>query len=164
MTNITLIAAMANNRVIGLCGDMPWHLPADLKYFKQKTLSKPVIMGRKTFESIGQPLPKRQNIIITRNKTYTKDGVDIVHSLDEALAMTKDEAEVMIIGGAEIFTAALPLARRMHLTHIDLTTEGDTFFPEWEENAWHISATESHPRDAQNAYDLQFITYERSHD
>lgn len=130
---ISLIVAHDKNRVIGLNNDMPWHLPGDLAYFKRITMGKPIIMGRNTFESIGKPLPGRKNIIITRNLNYEVPGSIVVHSLEEALKVAETEhEEIMIIGGQQIFTEALPLADRLYVTRIDQEFEGDTFFPAYE--------------------------------
>lgn len=129
---ISLIVAHDKNHVIGLNNEMPWHLPGDLAYFKKVTMGKPIIMGRNTFESIGRPLPGRQNIVITRNKQYQAAGTDVVHSLEAALELVKDEPEIMVIGGQQIFTEALPLAERLYITKIDHEFEGDTYFPTYE--------------------------------
>nr|WP_247664726.1 type 3 dihydrofolate reductase [Pseudoalteromonas sp. MMG010] len=126
-----MIAAMANNRVIGLDNEMPWHLPADLQHFKKVTTGKPVIMGRKTFESIGRPLPNRRNIIITRNSEYQSEGIETVSSPEAALELVFDVEEIMIIGGGNIYQQFLPIADRLYLTLIDLEVAGDTQFPEY---------------------------------
>ena len=126
MTTISLIAAMANNRVIGKDNDMPWHMPADLAHFKKVTLGKPVIMGRKTFESIGRPLPGRTNIVITRNLDWQHDGVEVVDSPEQALAKVAGVDEVMIIGGGNIYQQFLPQAENLSLHFIDLDVDGDT--------------------------------------
>jgi dihydrofolate reductase len=134
---LSIIVATARNRVIGKNNQLPWHLPQDLKYFREKTIGKPVIMGRKTFESIGRPLPNRVNIVITRNRDWSKDGVIVVHSLVEAIQAAnnlperedKSELEAMVIGGAEIYKAALEIADRVYLTYIDRDVEGDAWFP-----------------------------------
>lgn len=125
---ISLVAAMAANRVIGKDNQMPWHLPADLKHFKAVTLGKPVVMGRKTFESIGRVLPGRRNLVISRTPPADSRGAEWVNSLAQALELLQGHDEVMIIGGGEIYRQALPLAQRLYLTDIDLTTEGDAFF------------------------------------
>lgn len=162
MQIISLIAAMDKNRVIGTDGGkLPWHLPADLKQFKSLTLGKPVIMGRKTFESIGHPLPERKNIIITRNKNYKAPGCVIVHSSDEALAQTEDASEVMIIGGAEIFAEFLPLANRMYLTLIDGEFSGTVYFPQWDSEEWREVSREAHEPDEKNVYGYTFLVLER---
>lgn len=129
---ISLIVAMAENRVIGRDNQMPWHLPADLRHFKSVTLGKPVIMGRKTFESIGRPLPGRRNLVISRNTEWQADGVETVNSLDAALALVNAHDEVMIIGGGQLYRDALPLAHRLYLTHIELNVDdADTWFPDF---------------------------------
>jgi dihydrofolate reductase len=158
---ISLIVAMAEGRVIGMNNAMPWHLPADLKHFKAITSGKPVIMGRKTFESIGKALPNRHNIVISRNSSYDAPGCDVVGSLAEAINLVEHAQEICIIGGAQIFTEALPLADRLYLTFIDLTVEGDTFFPDWQAEQWTESAREQHSPDSQNAHGLTFITLDR---
>lgn len=159
---LSLVAAMANNRVIGRDNDMPWHLPADLKHFKAVTLGKPVIMGRKTFESIGRPLPGRRNLVISRQADFSPQGVEVVSSLDAALAAAADADEVMVIGGGQIYRQALAVAQRLYLTFIDADIEGDTRFPDWEaENCWK-KVQESHfLADIHNQYNLTFVTFER---
>lgn len=138
-----MIAAMANNRVIGKDNDMPWHLPADLQHFKKVTLGKPVIMGRKTFESIGRALPGRRNIVISRNLDYTQEGIEVVTSPEAALSAVEDSDEIMIIGGGHIYDIFLPYAQRLYLTFIDLEVEGDTQFPDYEQVAeWEVLETE----------------------
>lgn len=159
---ISIIVAMADNRVIGKDNAMPWHLPADLKHFKKITTGKPIIMGRKTFESIGQALPNRRNIVITRNSDYIAQGCDVVSSLEAALQLVSDQPEICIIGGAQIFQEALPLAQRLYLTFIDLNVEGDTFFPDWQPAQWDEISREVFPADALNAHGLTFITLERA--
>jgi len=159
---ISLIVAMAQHRVIGRSNQMPWHLPADLRHFKSVTLGKPVIMGRKTFESIGRPLPGRRNLVITRNSDWQADGVESVNSLDAALAQVGDEAEVMIIGGGQLYREALPLAHRLYLTHIDLTVnDADTWFPDYSVCRWQTVAEEMHCADEKNPYNYRFETLER---
>lgn len=156
---ISLIAAMDKNRVIGTDdGKLPWHLPADLKRFKSLTIGKPVIMGRKTFESIGRSLPERLNIVITRNKNYEAPGCAVVHSADEALAQTKDALEVMVIGGAEIFTQFFPRAGKMYLTLIDGVFSGSVYFPEWNSAEWREVSREAHEPDEKNRYGYTFLT------
>lgn len=154
---IAMIAAMANNRVIGKDNQMPWHLPADLKHFKKVTLGKPVIMGRKTYQSIGKALPGRRNIVISRQGVALSADADWVRSIEQALALVQDEAEVMIIGGAEIYRQVLPMADRLYITDIDLTVEGDAFFPDYQAAAhWHEAASESHQTDPQNPHSYHF--------
>ena len=131
---ISLIAAMGGNRVIGNNNSMPWRLPKDLAYFKKLTLGNTVVMGRKTFESIGKPLAGRKNIILTRDKGYTREGCLVVHSIEEALKEIKDEQESFIIGGGEIYSIFLPYANKLYITYIDHEFQGDTYFPEEVEN------------------------------
>jgi len=158
---ISLIAAMAQNRVIGKNNQLPWHMPKDLQHFKALTRGKPVIMGRKTFESIGHPLPKRLNIVISRHADYHAPGCQVVHSLTEALDAASPAEEVMIIGGAEIYQQALARADRMYLTYIHQKIEGDSFFPEWEKGSWHETSRIEHSADQHNCYPFTFVTLER---
>lgn len=156
---ISLIVAHDEQRVIGYENGMPWHLPGDLKYFKEQTMGKPIIMGRKTFESIGKPLPGRRNIVITRNESYSAEGVEIVASLDEALSLVGEVPEIMIIGGEQIFRLALPIADRLYVTVIHHSFEGDTFFPEYEAEFEEVSAQA--PVTAPEGYTFQYRIYER---
>ncbi|ALQ55895.1 Dihydrofolate reductase [Pseudoalteromonas issachenkonii] len=154
-----MIAAMANNRVIGLDNKMPWHLPGDLQHFKKVTSGKPVIMGRKTFESIGRPLPGRRNIIITRNKDYHASGIETVTTPEAALELVNDVAEVMIIGGGNIYQQFLAQAQRLYLTFIDLDVEGDTQFPDYKSVAnWQIEDEMLMTPDDKNKYSYKFVT------
>jgi dihydrofolate reductase len=159
---ISLVVAMAHDRVIGKDNGMPWHLPADLKHFKKITTGKPVIMGRKTFESIGQALPKRRNIVVTRNTEYQAQDCEVASSLEAALALVADEKEICIIGGAQLFQEALPMADRLYLTFIDLTVEGDTFFPSWNSAQWQEISRESLPIGEGNDSLLEFVVLERA--
>ena len=156
---ISLIAAMANNRVIGKDNEMPWHLPADLAHFKAVTLGKPIIMGIKTYESIGRPLPGRKNIVISRNNSYTLEGCETVSSLEKAMELVSDVEELMIIGGGYLYSQTLSQADRLYLTFIDLDVDGDTQFPEFE----HLELTEvkreKHLKDEKNPYDYQFVDF-----
>lgn len=144
---ITLVVAMANDRVIGVDNQLPWHLPEDLKHFKAVTLGKPIIMGRKTWDSIGRPLPGRRNIVVTRQADWQAAGAEVVHSLPEALASVGDVAEACVIGGGELFAQALPVAHKMELTLIALDVAGDAWFPQWDEDAWQLQAREAHQRE-----------------
>ena len=144
---ISLIAAVGKNNVIGVDNKLPWKLSADLKRFRQITSGKPVIMGRKTFESIGKPLPNRINIIITRDKTYKADGCAIVNSAEEALKATEGNEEIMIIGGEQVFREFLPKSNKMYLTIIDKNFEGDVYFPEYDKNEWKELSREEHEDD-----------------
>ena len=141
---ISLIAAVGKNNVIGTDNKLPWKLSADLKRFKAITSGKPVVMGRKTFESIGKPLPNRANIIITRDKNYKADGCVVVHSAEEALNAAKGNAEIMIIGGEQIFKEFLPIANKLYLTIIDKDFEGDSYFPEYDKSEWKEVSREEH--------------------
>jgi len=160
--HLSIIAALANNRVIGIENRLPWHLSADLKYFKAITLGKPIIMGRKTYESIGKPLPGRRNIIVSRNSEYQAAGCEVVSSLNNALALVKDCKEVMLIGGAQLFAQALPQADRLYLTFIHHNFNGDSFFPEWDAHQWHETNRVDHHADSNNQYDYSFVTLERT--
>lgn len=154
-----MIAAMANNRVIGLDNKMPWHLPADLQHFKKVTTGKPVIMGRKTFESIGRPLPGRRNIIITRNSEYTAQGIETVTTPEAALKLVCDVEEVMIIGGGNIYEQFLPKADRLYLTFIDLDVNGDTQFPDYNKVAnWNVKEEQDNLPDEKNKSSYKFVT------
>ncbi|MBZ9612247.1 type 3 dihydrofolate reductase [Rheinheimera maricola] len=159
---ISMVAAMAANRVIGKDNAMPWHLPADLKHFKQVTLGKPVVMGRKTFESIGRTLPGRRNVVISRSKPIDACGAEWVNGLQQALDLLQLHPEVMIIGGAEIYTQCLPLAQRLYLTKIALETSGDTYFPDYQaEASWRVVAESEHSADVLNAHSCRFLTLQR---
>jgi len=162
MTILSLIVATANNNIIGKENTMPWHLPADLAYFKRVTLGKPVIMGRKTFESIGFPLPGRKNIVISRNLDYSAKGIQVVGSVDEALDLVTDVEEVMVIGGATIYQHCLAQADRLYVTHINADIEGDTKFPEYDTNTnWEKTSSEQYLADDKNAYNLDFCVYQK---
>lgn len=160
---ISMVAAMANNRVIGKDNQMPWHLPADLKHFKQVTLGKPVVMGRKTFESIGRLLPGRRNIIISRSIPADAKGAEWVTSLEQAFALLQQQPEIMVIGGADIYRQCLPLAKRLYLTKIDLDTDGDAYFPDYMADGvnWRQIEASEHQADDANPYHCRFITLER---
>jgi dihydrofolate reductase len=164
MPEITLVVAVAENGVIGAEGGMPWHLPADLKHFKQLTMGKPVVMGRLTWESIGKPLPGRLNLVLTRDPQWRAEGATRVRSLDEALRLAKDagSTELMVIGGAYVYREALPLARRIHLTRVRAEPWGDTLFPELDPGDWQETARHEHLSDERNASDLTFVTLERA--
>lgn len=154
---------MDQSRLIGRDNGLPWHLPADLKHFKAVTMGKPIVMGRKTFESIGRPLPGRRNIVISRNPGYSAPGCEVFTRLDEALAALVDVEEVAIIGGMVIFTLALPLANRMYLTEIDDTFEGDAWFPAFDESEWRCTASETHRHeDEARSFTYRFLTLERN--
>jgi dihydrofolate reductase len=156
---IAMIAAMANNRVIGLENDMPWKLPDDLKFFKANTMGKPVIMGRKTFESIGsRPLPNRPNFVISRNAELSIPGVQVFQSVEAALATLQDIEEVIIMGGGQLYKQMLPLADKLYLTLIDANLKGDTQFPDWTVFQWSEVERVCHPIDERHAYAFDFVT------
>ncbi|WP_421670563.1 type 3 dihydrofolate reductase [Rahnella sp. EDr1-12] len=157
---ISLIAALATDRVIGMENAMPWHLPGDLAWFKRNTLNKPVIMGRKTFESIGRPLPGRLNIVIS-SKPGEHEGVTWVTSVDAALAAAAGVEEVMVMGGGRVYEQFLPKANRLYLTHIDAEVEGDTHFPDYEPDDWESTFSEFHDADEQNSHGYCFEILER---
>jgi len=162
MTELSLIVATANNNIIGKDNTMPWYLPADLAYFKKTTLGKPIIMGRKTFESIGRPLPGRRNIVISRDINYQAEGVESVTSVDHALALVAGVEEAMVIGGGAIYAHCMPLATRLYVTHINADIPGDTQFPFVDvENDWQKVGSECFKADEQNVYDLDFAIYQR---
>lgn len=158
---ISLIVAMAKNRVIGAGNALPWHLPADLKYFKRVTLGKPIVMGRKTFESIGRPLPGRANIIITHDLAYQAAGCTVVHSIDDAIKVTHGHDEVMVIGGAKLFEQILPRADRIYLTEIDADIAGDAFFPALDSNLWRETQRTACQPDEHNPYSYSFVVMDR---
>jgi len=158
---ISIIAALAENRVIGVNNTLPWRLPNDLKHFRRLTTGHAIIMGRKNYESIGKPLPERTNIVVTRNRDYRVDGCLIAHSLDEALRLAGDDPEIFVIGGAEIYREALPRADRLYLTQVHADVRGDTFFPEIDRNGWKETACERHAADDKHAYAYSFVVFER---
>jgi len=160
---LSLIVAHGKDNVIGYQKDMPWHLPKDLAFFKKTTMGKPIMMGRNTFESIGRPLPGRENIVLTRNKEYKQDGVTVVHSIEDVLHYRAKDEELMIIGGATLYEQALPFVDKMYITYIDESFEGDTFFPEINEDEWKLVSEEKGIKDHQNPYDYYFRTYVRKH-
>ena len=160
MSKISLIVAVDEEGGMGFNNRLPWHLPADLAHFKKITLGKPVIMGRKTYESIGRPLPGRLNIVLSRNK-LEMPGVTVVASLEEALLLTHDVPEVMVLGGAELFKLALQQASTIYLTQIYGVFKADVFFPEFDEAEWAIQDSELRPADAKNKYDMRFCCYNR---
>jgi len=158
---ISLIVAMAQNGVIGRDNALPWRLPEDLKRFKEFTLGKPILMGRKTFEAIGRPLPGRANLVLTRDRDWRAAGAIPVHSVEEALLQTRTCDELVAIGGAEIYRLLLPLARRIYLTHVHADVPGDTYFPAFDPAQWDDVEFRSLPADDRHAYPLTFVTLER---
>lgn len=158
---ISIIAAMAKNRVIGVRNELPWRLPADMRRFRQITMGHPVLMGRKTHESIGKPLPGRENIVLSRNSGYSAESCVVVHDVDAAIARCAADAEVMIIGGASFYAQVLPRAARMYLTYVHHDFEGDQYFPAFDECEWRESAREDFAADETNPYSFSFVTLDR---
>jgi dihydrofolate reductase len=158
---ISIIAAMTDDGIIGKDNRLPWHLPADLKHFRALTLGKPVVMGRRTWESLQRPLPGRTNIVLTSKAGYRAPGAQLVNSLEDALAAAAGAAEIMIIGGARLYEQGLPLSDRMYLTLVHAAIDGDTRFPSYAASEWHESQHEDHVADANNPHDYSFLTLER---
>jgi len=161
---ITLIVAADRNNAIGMDGQLPWHLPQDLRFFKNITWAMPVVMGRKTFESFGKPLPGRPNIVITTNRDWKAEGVDAVHSLEDALqkAATLETKEIFIIGGGTIYKTTLPMAQRVYLTRVETALEhADTWFPEMDEKDWSCQWRRPFKADEKHAFDYTFECWER---
>ena len=160
---ISIIAALARNFAIGFNGDMPWHLPGELKHFKETTMGMPIVMGRKTWQSIGRALPGRQNIVVTRNQTFRARGCELAGSLDQAIQMANGE-EVMLIGGGQLYRQALPYADRMILTQVDCNPDADTWFPEWNSDDWRQFSLRSVAADERNPLAYQVIEWVRQRD
>lgn len=158
---ISIIAAMADNRVIGIDNRLPWSLPADMKWFRQQTSGKPVLMGRKTYDSIGKPLPNRRNIIISRDAGLVVGGCEVVNSVEAALGLCRDTPEVMIIGGASFYEQMLPKADRLYLTLVHAEVAGDAHFPEIDANEWREIERTDHHADGANGFDYSFVILER---
>ena len=165
--NIVLVAAVAENGIIGAGNSMPWHIPSDLKHFKGLTLGRPVIMGRKTFESLGRPLPGRFNIIVTRDAFRLPDGVTRAGSLDDALSLARQQAEldrvdeIMVIGGGQLYAAALPLADRLEITRVHAAPDGDTVFPRIDPGQWRMTVARPGLRGDRDTADVTYQTFER---
>lgn len=168
---LAMIVAMAKNNVIGLDNDMPWHLPADLQWFKKTTLGSPIIMGRKTYESIGRPLPGRLNIILSRDSSLSIEGCTVVNSIEDAMRAAEDanqasdnpKEEVFITGGSHLYNTFLEQADTLYITLIDAKLEGDTFFPDYTQYNWQEIHKSEHPADDKNPYSLTFLKLERIH-
>jgi dihydrofolate reductase len=158
---LSIIAAMDRNQLIGNNNQLPWHLPADFTHFRAKTMGKPVVMGRKTFESIGKPLPGRTNIVLSRNPNLQLEGVECVSSLQDAITAAADAEEIMIIGGSTIYEMLLPQVDRMYLTYVEGEFEGDAWFPEFDQSQWQETETVLHQKDEKNIYDCRFVTLEK---
>ncbi|HFD86776.1 MAG TPA: type 3 dihydrofolate reductase [Gammaproteobacteria bacterium] len=159
---ISLILAMDRQRAIGRQGQIPWRLSGDMQFFKQATMGKPIIMGRKTWESLGRPLPGRQNIVVTRSEDYVAEGATVVHSIDEALTVAGDANEVMVIGGAQIYETLLPKADRIYLTQVDTeVADADTWFPELDEKDWLSNEGDAFASDDRNEFGFRILMLER---
>ena len=158
---ISLIAAMAHGRAIGIDNRMPWHLPADFQHFRRVTLGKPVVMGRKTFESIGRPLPGRHNIVVSRDPELHFDGATVVASIEAALAAAGEVDEVMVIGGESFYAQMLPRADYLYLTFVEGDFEADAWFPEWDPAEWQEIEQSAHPADERNSQAMRFVTLQR---
>ncbi|MGG1574168.1 dihydrofolate reductase [Fictibacillus sp. NRS-1165] len=156
---ISFVFAMDENGLIGNRNELPWHLPADLQYFKKVTMGKPIVMGRKTFDSIGKPLPGRENIILTRNESFQAEGCTIIHSVQQALE--RKEEEVCVIGGAEVFSLFMPYVQRMYITKINESFQGDTYFPEIDESEWKLVSETPGIVDGKNKYSHDFLVMEK---
>ncbi len=161
---LSIIAAMAHNRVIGKDNRLPWNLPADLQHFKRITMGKPMIMGRKTWESLPGLLPGRRHIVVTGDPDYQADGAEVVHSLEQAISQAGDVDEVMLVGGANLYAQALALASRLYLTEIDAEVDGDAWFPEFDPAEWQEVSREACPGDEQNQYSCVFTVLDRQSD
>lgn len=159
---VSLIAACNNRRAIGRDNALLWSLPCDMRHFRQTTLGKPVVMGRATYESIGRLLPKRTNVILSRRADFAVEGAIVVRSAEEALCAAGDVGEIMIIGGAQIYSEFLPRAHRIYLTHVDNDLEGDAYFPHFDARVFFEASSVSSAPDADNAYGCRFVTYERA--
>jgi len=157
---MSLIAAMDRNRLIGNKNQLPWHLPADLAHFKQVTMGKPIVMGRKTYESIGKPLPGRTNIVISRSD-YKAEGVEVVSSICAAVAKVANADELVVIGGSTIYEMVIDVVDQMYLTFVEAEFTGDTWFPAFDSEKWFISSEEKHAADEKNKYDYRYVTYEK---
>jgi dihydrofolate reductase len=160
---ISLIAAMAENRVIGRGAQLPWRLPADMKHFKGLTVGHTVIMGRKTFDTLNGPLPNRRNVVVTRDREYRREGVNVVYCLADAIRLAGQDDEVFVVGGGEIYKEALPLADRLYLTVVHTTADGDVFFPEFELCQWSLKNEQRHEADDKHVHAFSFRLYERRH-
>ncbi len=158
---LSIIVAMAKNRAIGVDGTLPWHLSSDLKNFKRITMGKPIVMGRKTYESIGRPLPGRENIILTRDKDFLQPGCSVLHDVDSLLEHCKGQEEVMITGGSEIYQLLLDRTTRIYLTEVDVNVDGDTFFPEYNPACWQEISRTEHIASAGNDHDFSFVILDR---
>ena len=169
--DIAIYVAIAENGVIGREGGLPWRLSTDLKRFKSDTMGKPIVMGRKTYEGIGRPLPGRLNIVVTRDKTWRAEGIEVAHSLDDAIALAKVRGrcmagaeEICVVGGGEIYAQALPLADRLHVTHVLASVDGDAHFPPIDPNTWKVVSAEDFPAGEKDSHATRYTVYERRRD
>jgi len=160
MTRIAFVVAFDRKKVIGKDGGLPWRLPDDMRHVRELTIGKPLIMGRRTYESIGRPLPQRTNIVLTRDPAFRPEGVIVARTPDEALALAGDAPEVIVFGGAEVFRHFLPMAERIYLTQVDADVGGDTYF-DFDGTDWRVLENKAHPADERHAYPFNFITLER---
>ena len=161
MTRLSAVVAVSDNGVIGRDNGLPWHLPADLQHFKRLTLGKPMLMGRKTYESIGRPLPGRRNLVLTRSMDFAPPGVEVCHSVEHALATVADQPELMIIGGAALFELTLAKTSRIYLTRVHATVAGDVLLPSLDPAEWRETAREERAADSANPIAISFITLDR---
>ncbi len=161
MSKLSLIAAMDENRLIGSNNGLPWHLPADLAFFKRCTMGKPIVMGRKTFESIGKPLPGRRNIVVTRDPNFDATGCEVANSIDAAIELCQNDAEIMLIGGASLYQQAFDRATDLYITRIHHRFTGDTWFPDFDESQWTIENREYFDADHSNPHAYSFIKFVR---
>ena len=159
---LTIVAALADNGVIGRAGTLPWHLPDDLRRFKSLTMGRPILMGRRTFESIGRPLPGRRNLVLTRDSKPLPAGVQVVASLAMALELCAGDPELCVIGGADVYRQVLPRADRLELTRVHVTLAGDVVFPDFPSDQWHEVARVEHPADDRHAWAMTFLTLDRN--
>lgn len=161
MSALTLIAAVGDNGVIGVAGGLPWRLPADLQHFKALTLGKPVLMGRRTWDSLGRPLPGRRNLVVTRQAGFQAPGAEIFATVEAALAAVADQPEVMVIGGGELYAQLLPRAAALELTEVAASVDGDAWFPAFDAQHWPVVSRETHAADERHAYAYTFVRRER---
>lgn len=158
---LALVAALAQNRVIGIDNRLPWHLPDDLQHFKQLTLDQAILMGRKTWESLPGLLPRRRHIVISRNPAYRAEGAEVVDSLEAAIAIVDADQQAFLVGGAQLYQQGLPVADTLYLTEVQAEPEGDAFFPAWDKSAWQEVSREHHLADARHKFGFDFVTYRR---
>jgi dihydrofolate reductase len=156
------VVAMDEQGLIGRDNDLPWRLSADLQYFRRITMGKPILMGRKTHESIGRALPGRQNIVVSSLADYQAEGCDVVNSIESALKLAADADEIMVIGGSSLFEQMFDIVDKLYLTRVHAELEGDTWFPEWDKTQWQLISQESHPDDEKNDYAYSFEVYQRA--